>query len=329
MRKKLFHFLTLAILGMALSCGLVPMLMAQTTLSDIDRQTPANQKVYKFRSLDYPGAENSYAYDFNGKTAVGRFIEPNVGAAFYVTGTSYHPLNIPGATSSEIDGVNTSGEMVGPFTDSNRQTHGFLYTGKTFLTLDFPGAGSTAAWDINDAGLIVGSYDDSDGVTHGFLYKKGSFTALNVPAAKFTYATGINSTGEIVGFYADSGGTEHGFLQHNGIYSSLDFPNAASTFALGINDAGAVAGGWGDSGGSVIHGFISSGGVYTKWTSHRPAIRNGIGSRTMARSSDSCRIASARPTVLSATDTRYDVAKSIPLRLSRKRESNRHGITVL
>src|SRR5271167_3194472 len=184
----------------------MPVLIAQTTLLEAQDQTPAKQKVYKFRSLDYPGADNSYAYDFNGKTAVGRFIEPNVSEAFYVSGTSYHALSVPGATSSEIDGINASGEMVGSFTDSDRQTHGFLYDGKTFLTLDFPGAGSTDAWDINDSGLIVGSYEDSDAITHGFLYKKDSFTALNVPAAIFTYATGINSTGEIVGFYADSGG---------------------------------------------------------------------------------------------------------------------------
>src|SRR5271163_3797271 len=39
-----------------------------------------------------------------------------------------------------------------------------------------------------------------------------------------------------------------------------------------------------------------------RWTSPRPAIRNGIGSRTTAPWSDSCRIVSARATALSATE---------------------------
>jgi hypothetical protein len=76
MNKKLLHFL--AILALAFFAGKCELSTAQS--GDIKRSDPgpvadgtAKNKTYKFRSIDYPGADTSNIYDFNGKTAVGSF----------------------------------------------------------------------------------------------------------------------------------------------------------------------------------------------------------------------------------------------------------------
>src|ERR1700728_94234 len=129
----------------------------------------AKTRGYEFRSIDYPGQDETDLYDFNGKTAVGCAL----GQAFTFHGNSYALLNIPGATEFTLScayGINTSGKIVGNYNDSSNHFHGFLYDGSGYTIFDYPGSGFTQASDINDAGLIVGEYSDSNGVNHGFLY---------------------------------------------------------------------------------------------------------------------------------------------------------------
>ena len=221
----------------------------------------AKTKVYKFRSVDYPGAASSFLQDYNEKVAVGDCDYTNGELAFYFDGTAYHILKVPHATSSIIDGINSSGQMVGEYVTSGGQLLGFFYTGTKFVTLNFPHSHGTYATGINDSGLIVGGYFDSNNDEHGFLYKAGVFTRINFPGGTQTTAWGINSSGEIVGSYDVSGGG-NGFLLENGVYYPIAFPLAKSTGANGINDAGAIAGYYNDTTGQ--HGFTYSGGVFTQ-----------------------------------------------------------------
>jgi len=221
----------------------------------------AGTKVYQFRSVDYPGATGSFLQDYNEKVAVGDFNYPNTGFSFYFDGTAYHILKVLHSTDNIIDGINTSGQMVGAYVTSKENVRGFLYDGTKFVTLNFPHSHGTYANGINDSGLIVGSYLDSNNAEHGFLYKAGVFTRLDFPGATQTVAWGINSTGKIVGYYDISGGGG-GFLFEKGVYYPIAFPNAKNTSANGINDAGAIAGSFNDTSGQ--HGFIYSGGTYTQ-----------------------------------------------------------------
>ena len=218
-------------------------------------------KGYEFSSIDYPGTYASQVYDSNGKTAVGCTV---FGAnVFTFQGSSYVPLNVPGARQNCGLGINTSGEIVGWYEDSSNDVHGFLYDGSRYTTIDYPGSGFTEAWDISDAGLIVGYYADSSSFDHGFLYDNGTFTGINFPGADNTFAYAINSGGDIVGNY-NLAGIQHGFILSKGIYSAVDFPEAYGTYAFGINNAGSIAGYFVklDSSGIVVpHGFTYSGGV--------------------------------------------------------------------
>jgi hypothetical protein len=80
-------------------------------------------------------------------------------------------VNAPGATETELLGLNDHGIAVG-FDVVNGVTHGIIYNTKTgaFIQLDDPNAsGLTLFNGINDKGDIVGFYTDAAGNTHGLL----------------------------------------------------------------------------------------------------------------------------------------------------------------
>jgi uncharacterized membrane protein len=293
MTNKLFH--TLAILTVAFFAGQAPRSMAQSSRAnsnelakgvpamrrDIDRAMRAHppagpdarsqseavalgltkQKVYDFRTVDYPAATSSSANDYDHATAVGNFEFGGNASAFYFKGTTNYLLSIPGAISSQISGINATGEIVGAYFDT--KGHGFLYDGKTMTTLDAFGATFTEANGINKSGVIVGDYYDSSDIQHGFIYQQGKFTNIDYPGnGGETVAYGINSTGEVVGYYFLND-VMHGFLLNaSGAYSSFDFPSAEGTYPGGINDVGSIAGSFIDNVG--VHGFTDIGGVFTQ-----------------------------------------------------------------
>jgi hypothetical protein len=222
----------------------------------------AKVKAYQFRTVDYPGASTSQAFDNNNGTAVGSFTFSNVGyIAFYFHDNSYHLVNVPLSLSSYFLGSNASGQMVGAFEDQASVFHGLLYDGTSFVAIDPPGSVFTEASDISDSGVIVGEYYDGT-VHHGFSDNSGTFTIIDFPGAADTLAGGINSNGDIVGNYADLTGT-HGFLLTGGVYHSIDFPLANLTAAQGINDAGDIAG-WFLDASDVAHGFTFARGAFNQ-----------------------------------------------------------------
>ena len=222
------------------------------------------QKVYQFRTVDFPAATSSQLYDFADGIAGGFYAFGSSETAFYFKGITNHTVKVPGATASAVYGVNATGHMVGGFNDTNgSRIHGFLYDGTTFVTLDDPAGNvyGTNANGINDAGVIVGTYDIAE-IPHGFVYTNGSYTNFDCPNSAGTNATGINSSGQIVGFCWYNS-TYHGFLLNNGDYTAIDFPQAALTYLYGINDAGAMAGTFEDPAGH-FHGFTFSDGVFNQ-----------------------------------------------------------------
>src|SRR6266567_9389535 len=115
---------------------------------------------------------------------------------------TFSTIDVPGATSSEVDGINAAGQMVGIYIDSGGKGHGFLLDKGVFTNIDFPGAATfTEAIGINAQGQISGIYDVASGTQHGFLLDKGTFTTIDPPGSTFTQALGINDAGQIVGRY--------------------------------------------------------------------------------------------------------------------------------
>jgi uncharacterized membrane protein len=189
-----------------------------------------------------------------------------IGHGFLLSGGQYTTLDDPnGVFGTSAYGINSRGDIVGAFSDSNA-LHGFLLSGGQYTTLDVPNAaGYTIATGINARGQVVGQYIDADFNLHGFLLSGGHYTTIDDPNGipGSTAAWGINSRGDIVGSFSDASFKDHGFLLSGGQYTTLDVPNAVhDVLAFGINDHGQIVGEY--FGANFLqHGFLLSGGQYT------------------------------------------------------------------
>lgn len=176
-------------------------------------------------------------------------------------------VDVPGALSTELGGVNNSGVIVGQYEDTSGAFHGFMLNGKKLTTINDPNGTHTVCVGINANGpmTIVGYYTNPISEEPvGFLYKNGKFTDIPGPSgAVLSEAYGINDAGDVVGWFLDSKGI-HGFLLKGKAYTTLDAPNADSTYGTGINDKGVI----------VLYAPNSNGGA-TAWL-HNGKIYNSI-----------------------------------------------------
>jgi len=128
---------------------------------------------------------------------------------------TYKAVNVSGATSTQVRGINSAGEMVGFY----RTTSLFSCTD---YTLQVPNC-----------------------AVHGFKVVGGTLTKVMVPNSVSTAITGVNDYGDFVGFYQKLDGTYHGFLWlHTNIIKTLNYPNTSlSTVPIGVNNSLVVVGG--------------------------------------------------------------------------------------
>jgi hypothetical protein len=248
----------LALLGPGWSHPANP-LAATSSALDAVAMGLATATVYHFTSADYPGAGYSIVFDMNTKTGtvVGDFqFSSTSQTGFTLRGILYQSFVVPGSLpGSLLTGINTSGKMVGIYTDTSNVTHGVLDNAGVFTKIDEP-SGSTIPYDINDSGEIVGQYTDTSHVIHGFsTHDNGTtFTNFDFPGATATIAGGVNTAGVITGQWTDSTSKLHGFVLNGGVFNSIDFPLATDTTAIGINDSNEIAGYYTNA--TSTHGFI-------------------------------------------------------------------------
>lgn len=134
---------------------------------------------------------------------------------FLFDGGVFTTISDPLSTgTTNPQGINNAGQIVGYYLDSVSLAHGFVYENGIYTTLDDPLAtGGTYVTGINNTGQMVGYYYDATGYQHGFLYNSGTYTTLDNPfGVGGTSLSGINDYGQIVGNYIDSAGKSHGFL---------------------------------------------------------------------------------------------------------------------
>lgn len=215
--------------------------------------------------------EVAAVFDIKGETAVGYFdYDPTSSSsnqtAFVLSGGVYRLISIPGAVSSVATGINSSGQIVGYYTDSSDTSHAFYDSAGTIETVDNTAGTGTIAFDINDSGEIVGAFADSSGNVHGYVDVGGTFTKFDDPnVVNGTYGVGINDSGEIVGWWEDSLSVDHGYILSGigGTFTEVDFPLATNTQLGGVNNGGEVSGYYQDAS-NVNHGLIYSDGAYAE-----------------------------------------------------------------
>jgi probable HAF family extracellular repeat protein len=118
---------------------------------------------------------NAQATSINDNGLVGGFSNDQAGNSH---GYLWHPgsmktVDVHGAVSTQVLGVNNMGEAVGSFVDSKKAMHGFTYSThtKVFTQIDVPGSTSTVVNGINQRGWLVGFYTDAKNNTIGFVAK--------------------------------------------------------------------------------------------------------------------------------------------------------------
>jgi hypothetical protein len=215
-----------------------------------------------------------------------------------MTSTPGHPrfLTVNVGHSSELDGVNDSGTLVGTvYMEGN--TRGFIKAGSTVMEFDYPGTSETTVMSgINDSGISIGHYDDAQGAAHGFARSAGGrFTPIDDPhggTAFFqgTKPMGINDDGIIVGTYVDGHDVAHGFVDTAGVFTTLNEPDAGTTgdtgtFVDGISNAGSVIGYYVDNRG-FNYGFVETSGTYTSFVAPGAGKGSGWGTRPTALAND-------------------------------------------
>jgi hypothetical protein len=131
---------------------------------------------------------------------------------FFYDGLTFTQYDVPGATYTDVRGVNDTGDFcgyysispfgIGPYT-------AFVNIGSTLVTFTVPGANSVYAMALNNRGQVVGDYQDDRNRYHGFFRAAdGTLTyPIDAPGARVTFIDGINDKGIMVGSYKNTSGT--------------------------------------------------------------------------------------------------------------------------
>ena len=230
-------------------------------------------------SADFVGSNTVHAFGVNDAgTVVGTFVDPRNGSAtegFIETKNGADTVfSVHGAIETDARAIDSFGDVVGFFKDSNGAFHGFeRFTNGDIFTFDTPfGGTNTRALGINDAGQIVGSLvlpgDPGFEETIGFIDTNGVFTLVAGPSTatpSFSEADGINNFGEVSGFSLSSTGKEQAFVGQivedafGRVPVSINGNTVTTPFTpvgpVGINDSGQLFGSFQNG---VTHGFVSS-----------------------------------------------------------------------
>ena len=194
---------------------------------------------------------------------------------------SFTTIDVLGASSTVVTGINDSGDMAGYETVSGQQ-FAFEYDGTSFHTMiQDQGATNTVGSAINNLGVISGYYEpNSSTPRYGFTDDgHGDFTQIVSDSAsgagffgQSTTANGINDAGVVVGssyLHPVSGVNPvyTGYVDDHGTFTYLNAPGTVTpngyTAANGINDAGQIVGDFETTYGSNNQGFLYQDGVFT------------------------------------------------------------------
>lgn len=174
-------------------------------------------------------------------------------------------IDVPGAVATRAFGINTTGDIVGSYTDATG-THGFLLREGEFSRISYPGAIATEAWGINPQGDIVGRYRAAgDPRTFGFLLSEGVFSDISVPGHLHTLPIKISPSRDIAGCFHDTNFLVdmRGYIQRRGQVTS--FERLPSTMHNGVTPGGGTIAGIFFETAALVHGYVLERGEYRQF----------------------------------------------------------------
>jgi len=208
------------------------------------------------------GGSQSTAFGINSQgTAVGAAQLPSgMGSAFVSSGGTMTALSAADATSSQANGINSSGQVVGTVY-SFSGARATVWTGGLFSNLGTLGGVDSYALAINDAGSIAGSAGVRSGDAHAFLASNGHLTDLGTLGnSSWSAAYGVNNSNQVTGYSTTPDGAFHAFRWDESA-GMVDIGTlGGNSYGMAINDLGDVAGSSASPQG-FLHGFVWSGGM--------------------------------------------------------------------
>jgi uncharacterized membrane protein len=180
---------------------------------------------------------------------------------------TYMTIDFPGAISTDLSGINSSGVMVGSYTDTTGASHGFKFDGDTFTAIDYPGSTLTAVFSVNPRGDVAGYFRDAGNQWHGFVLSDGDYFVQDYPGATTgTFTLGISADGTLVGEFKTGqtfGQLGFAWMLRNGQYAQLTPPGSVHAFATSINPRGDVVGRLIDAAGQQLAWKLDKKGTYS------------------------------------------------------------------
>ena len=226
-----------------------------------------------FSDVTYPGAGGLEVSGIsNSGDIVGTYAHTGTGSViqsgFILSGSTFTPYDVPGATSTLIRHVSSDGRYLsGTWDDNgvgNSSRHGFVFdrTASVLTLLDVPSATVIVVQGVTVLGKVTGSYSGVPGLgTTAFVYDIASHTRVDyssvngLPAPHFRDST---DTGLITGFVGDEGVAGNSALVGRpGDWTTIAPPAGMTTIiGYGLNNAGVLVGYTVDAVG--FHGFIAT-----------------------------------------------------------------------
>ncbi len=166
---------------------------------------------------------------------------------------------LPGYTTTEAQGINEAGRIVGTSGDGGSQSRPFLWNDGVLTNLGTLGGSRGIAHGISDTGFIAGESEVASHEMHAFLWENGNMKDLGLGVA-----FAVNDQGQAAGcgFPTSSAPPCHAVLWQAGQITDLGTLGGHSGSAYGIDDAGQVVGSTLATDG-FMHAFLWQAGTMT------------------------------------------------------------------
>ena len=152
-------------------------------------------------------------------------------------------LGTLGGSSTYVNDLNDSMQVVGHSENTEGESRGFLWQNGTITDLGTLGGNTSHAAGINNSTQVAGISLNGDNQYRAFIWENGNMTDLGTLGGPQSSATDINSSSQVVGDAQNSDLLQHAFIWQNG--SMIDLGTLAGdvrSYAEAINDSGQIIG---------------------------------------------------------------------------------------
>ena len=167
------------------------------------------------RQYDFPGAVETFIHGISDVTGAltGNFIDAS-GVRRGFTGETI--IEVPGASETYADFVNSLGLVVGSYVDSEGLYHAYMrFPDGKFTSFNFPQAENIEylfVHGVNEAFVFVVRFKRVDDIPRTYIGGGNGLYEIPFPGSVSTDGWNINPDGSVVGYYDTADGRRHGFI---------------------------------------------------------------------------------------------------------------------